>query len=93
MTLNTFHLAGISDRNVTLGVPRLEQILNCPISFGDSTLILFPRKPVPESESKDSENQQYLLNLLFGTLPEVKIGHFVESSHFNYNPRELNQKK
>ena len=24
MTLNTFHLAGVSDRNVTLGVPRLQ---------------------------------------------------------------------
>jgi DNA-directed RNA polymerase II subunit RPB1 len=23
MTLNTFHLAGVSDRNVTLGLPRL----------------------------------------------------------------------
>ena len=24
MTLNTFHLAGISDQNVTLGLPRLQ---------------------------------------------------------------------
>jgi DNA-directed RNA polymerase II subunit RPB1 len=24
MTLNTFHLAGVSDKNVTLGVPRLQ---------------------------------------------------------------------
>ena len=28
MTLNTFHYAGVSAKNVTLGVPRLEEILN-----------------------------------------------------------------
>ena len=28
MTLNTFHTAGNSDRNVTLGVPRIKEILN-----------------------------------------------------------------
>jgi DNA-directed RNA polymerase II subunit RPB1 len=33
MTLNTFHLAGVSDRNVTLGLPRLEQLLNCSKIF------------------------------------------------------------
>jgi len=28
MTLNTFHLAGVSAKNVTLGVPRLVEIIN-----------------------------------------------------------------
>jgi DNA-directed RNA polymerase II subunit RPB1 len=28
MTLNTFHFAGVSAKNVTLGVPRLKEILN-----------------------------------------------------------------
>lgn len=28
MTLNTFHAAGISSKNVTLGVPRIKEILN-----------------------------------------------------------------
>ena len=28
MTLNTFHNAGISSKNVTLGVPRLEELIN-----------------------------------------------------------------
>jgi DNA-directed RNA polymerase II subunit RPB1 len=28
MTLNTFHFAGVSDKNVTLGVPRIKEILN-----------------------------------------------------------------
>jgi DNA-directed RNA polymerase II subunit RPB1 len=28
MTLNTFHFAGVSSMNVTLGVPRLKEIIN-----------------------------------------------------------------
>jgi len=28
MTLNTFHSAGVSSKNVTLGVPRLKEIIN-----------------------------------------------------------------
>ncbi len=28
MTLNTFHFAGVSAKNVTLGVPRLIEIIN-----------------------------------------------------------------
>jgi DNA-directed RNA polymerase II subunit RPB1 len=28
MTLNTFHQAGVSAKNVTLGVPRLKEIIN-----------------------------------------------------------------
>ena len=28
MTLNTFHYAGVSAKNVTLGVPRLKEIIN-----------------------------------------------------------------
>ena len=28
MTLNTFHFAGVSSKNVTLGVPRLKELIN-----------------------------------------------------------------
>ena len=28
MTLNTFHYAGVSAKNITLGVPRLKEIIN-----------------------------------------------------------------
>ena len=28
MTLNTFHLAGVADKNVTLGIPRLRELLD-----------------------------------------------------------------
>jgi DNA-directed RNA polymerase II subunit RPB1 len=28
MTLNTFHMAGVASKNVTLGVPRLKEVIN-----------------------------------------------------------------
>jgi DNA-directed RNA polymerase II subunit RPB1 len=28
MTLNTFHAAGVASKNVTLGVPRLKEVIN-----------------------------------------------------------------
>ena len=29
MTLNTFHFAGVASKNVTLGIPRLNECINC----------------------------------------------------------------
>lgn len=46
MTLNTFHLAGVSDRNVTLGLPRISQLLNCTASGLKTLLTIFPAKPI-----------------------------------------------
>lgn len=28
MTLNTFHFAGVSSQNITLGVPRIQELIN-----------------------------------------------------------------
>jgi len=34
MTLNTFHFAGVSSKDVTLGVPRLKEIINVAKKMG-----------------------------------------------------------
>lgn len=34
MTLNTFHLAGVAAKNVTLGVPRLDELINVAKKVG-----------------------------------------------------------
>ena len=38
MTLNTFHFAGVSAKNVTLGVPRLNEILNVAKTVSEGVL-------------------------------------------------------
>ncbi|KAF2713632.1 beta and beta-prime subunits of DNA dependent RNA-polymerase [Pleomassaria siparia CBS 279.74] len=40
MTLNTFHFAGVSSKNVTLGVPRLKEILNIAANIKTPSLIV-----------------------------------------------------
>ena len=42
MTLNTFHAAGISTMNVTLGVPRLKEIINVSKSIKSPSMTLYP---------------------------------------------------
>jgi DNA-directed RNA polymerase II subunit RPB1 len=41
MTLNTFHFAGVSSKNVTLGVPRLKEILNVATNIKTPSMVVY----------------------------------------------------
>ncbi|OMH83513.1 DNA-directed RNA polymerase II subunit RPB1 [Zancudomyces culisetae] len=41
MTLNTFHFAGVSSKNVTLGVPRLKEVINVATNIKTPSLTIF----------------------------------------------------
>ena len=41
MTLNTFHFAGVSAKNVTLGVPRLTEIINISKNIKTPSLTVY----------------------------------------------------
>lgn len=41
MTLNTFHLAGVASRNVTLGVPRLKEVINVAKTIKTPSIRIF----------------------------------------------------
>ena len=45
MTLNTFHFAGVSAKNVTLGVPRLTEIINISKNIKTPSLTVFLQVP------------------------------------------------
>jgi DNA-directed RNA polymerase III subunit RPC1 len=49
MTLKTFHFAGVASMNVTLGVPRIKEIINAAKSI--STPIITAKLVAPESET------------------------------------------
>src|ERR1700761_9597571 len=52
MTLNTFHLAGHSSKNVTLGIPRLREIVmtaSASIATPNMTLYLHPHINLSEA--------------------------------------------
>lgn len=46
MTLNTFHFAGVSSKNVTLGVPRLKEILNVAKNIKTPSMMVYQ---IPEN--------------------------------------------
>jgi len=52
MTLNTFHFAGVSAKNVTLGVPRLNEILNVAKTVRTPSLTIYLADEWKEDEAK-----------------------------------------
>jgi len=52
MTLNTFHSSGIGSKNVTLGVPRLNEILNVARNIKTPSVIINLRHPDEATEAE-----------------------------------------
>jgi DNA-directed RNA polymerase II subunit RPB1 len=50
MTLNTFHFAGVSSKNVTLGVPRLKEILNLASNIKTPSMTVFVNDKLAKQE-------------------------------------------
>jgi DNA-directed RNA polymerase II subunit RPB1 len=48
MTLNTFHYAGVSSKNVTLGVPRLKEIINVATKIKTPSLTVYLEPDIAE---------------------------------------------
>ena len=59
MTLNTFHLAGVAEMNVTTGLPRLIEVLDARKKNSTEILTIFLKKPY--SEGKDLKEKAELL--------------------------------
>ena len=78
MTLNTFHFAGVSSKNVTLGVPRLKEIINVAknLKAPNMQIYLLP-------ESRQSE---VAVKTVLGTIEQTTLGDLVESSQVYYDP-------
>jgi len=66
MTLNTFHYAGVSAKNVTLGVPRLNEILNVAKTIKTPSLTIY--LPPETTEEKAREIQAKLEYTTLGSL-------------------------
>ncbi|KAJ7480001.1 DNA-directed RNA polymerase II, subunit 1 [Mycena galericulata] len=73
MTLNTFHYAGVSSKNVTLGVPRLKEIINVATNIKTPSLSVYLNPDI----SGDSSRAQLVAHELDSTLIEEDVG-FVE---------------
>jgi DNA-directed RNA polymerase II subunit RPB1 len=50
MTLNTFHMAGVASKNVTLGVPRLKEVINVAKSIKTPSLKIILQEQFRKNE-------------------------------------------
>ncbi|KIJ58730.1 hypothetical protein HYDPIDRAFT_163162 [Hydnomerulius pinastri MD-312] len=60
MTLNTFHYAGVSSKNVTLGVPRLKEIINVATNIKTPSLSVYLEPELAEESTLAKNVQQEL---------------------------------
>jgi DNA-directed RNA polymerase subunit A" len=88
MTLNTFHFAGVSEMNVTTGLPRLIEILDARAEISTKMMEIYLKKP--HSEGKD-------IKPIAESLKETKFKEYIKAISINVAETkmliELDQKK
>lgn len=73
MTLNTFHLAGHSAKNVTLGIPRLREIImTASMTIKTPTMTMYPNEELAKTEVEAFAKGISRLSLA-ETLDDVKV--------------------
>ena len=79
MTLNTFHLAGVSSANVTLGVPRLKEVINIAKKLNTPSMSIYLQ------EREDAYNNDEILALR-GKIEYTSLLNIVSLSEIYYDP-------
>jgi len=78
MTLNTFHYAGVSAKNVTLGVPRLKEIINVAKTVKTPGLTVY----LKEEYSGESEIAERVRSKIEYTV----LGDIIKLTEIHYDP-------
>jgi DNA-directed RNA polymerase II subunit RPB1 len=78
MTLNTFHFAGVASKNVTLGVPRLKEVINVAKNIKTPSLKIFLQD---HCRKDDAAAQELATRIEHATLGDV-----VTNSAIYYDP-------
>ncbi|KND04665.1 DNA-directed RNA polymerase II subunit RPB1 [Spizellomyces punctatus DAOM BR117] len=82
MTLNTFHFAGVSSKNVTLGVPRLKEIINVAKNIKTPSVSVFLDADYRTSVDRAKRIQS--------TLPHTTLMSLTAETEIWYDPDPLN---
>lgn len=78
MTLNTFHFTGISSKNVTLGVPRLKEILNVARNIKTPSMTIYQE----EGRTGDQESAKSLRS----AVEHTTLRSVTETTEIYYDP-------
>jgi len=84
MTLNTFHYAGVSSKNVTLGVPRLKEIINVATNIKTPSLNVYL---TPECARNMERAKQVQVALEYTNLRKVTSATEI---HYDPDPENTN---
>jgi DNA-directed RNA polymerase II subunit RPB1 len=77
MTLNTFHFAGVSSKNVTLGVPRLKEILNIAANIKTPSMVI---------HQEDPDGTQQMVKYLRSRVEHTTLRSLAEKVELYYDP-------
>jgi DNA-directed RNA polymerase II subunit RPB1 len=78
MTLNTFHSAGNSAKNVTLGVPRLKEIINVAKNIKTPSMKIYLLPKYRKDQKRVAK--------FGGKIEHTTLSHVVKSSAIYYDP-------
>jgi len=79
MTLNTFHLAGVSSANVTLGVPRLKEVINIAKKLNTPSMSIYLK------EKNELYNNDEILKIR-GKIEHTSLLNILSLSEIYYDP-------
>jgi len=82
MTLNTFHYAGVSSKNVTLGVPRLKELINVAKNIKTPSLTVF-LKGMARFDKEEAERVR-------SELEYTTLGTVTQATEIIYDPDPRN---
>ncbi|CAG8980800.1 hypothetical protein HYALB_00003725 [Hymenoscyphus albidus] len=80
MTLNTFHFAGVSSKNVTLGVPRLKEILNIASNIKTPSMVIWLNG---EDRTRNTKAEAFKLR---GAIEHATLRSVTESTEIYHDP-------
>lgn len=78
LTLNAFHLAGIETKNVTLGIPRMNELINCSRHMATPCATVMLRKPFCDNKA--------FLETFAETLPRILLNDTVSCGTVVFDP-------
>lgn len=91
MTLRTFHFAGIKERNVTLGLPRLIELVDARKVPSTPTMDIYLKPEYSKNREKVAEIAKSILYTRFNDLVEKVEIDFENNIRFILNDKRLNE--
>ena len=92
MTLRTFHFAGIKERDVTLGLPRLIELVDARKVPATPTMTVYLEKSKRSSQSKALEFAKKLQHTIIGDLVSHTEVDYLSGVNLIFNPSTLEER-